>query len=340
MSISMSVVGNFLNKTKPYKMSDFTGTYPISLNSYSYANINFTFTNMNATGANGPSSITYNSGTTGYNYIGNITLTAGIQYWNVPITGIYSFTLAGAGNSRYHFNVGYYINYFSYGAVGKTKLSLTKNHIIAILVGQQGTHSGSRGGGNGGTFIYNTTTSTILAVSGGAGGIANEYVGATGTGTSNDPYLNGRGQGINGQTISNGTAAQGIHAGSAGTSGNGGGAQTQGYGGMGGAGYSGNGLVNTANGDTSISAKSFLNGGTGGLNGVGPGGFGGGGAAGTAGGAGAGGGGGYSGGGGGANVGSGNGGGGGGSYTSTIWDSISATNIGNGYVNVIILSAT
>jgi hypothetical protein len=280
----------------------------------------FSFTNAGATGQHGPTQTqctnTYGTSIPGYGtssvmIVGTGTYT-GMQMWTVPYTMSYQFTIVGAGSSAPTGGM-----YISYGIVGVSTISLTAGHVIAILVGQQGTtlYTG-RCGGNGGSFVYNTTTSTLLLVAGGSGG-----------NSGSASY----GHGLNGQTSTSGSAANPYQSpGAGGTSGSGGGAQTQGYGGDGGGGYSGDGLVNTANSNTDVGAKSFLNGGTGGT----AGGFGGGGDPGNSGGAGCGGGGGYSGGGGGANSGSGCGGGGGGSYTSTSWTSINATNNGMGYVNV------
>jgi hypothetical protein len=50
----------------------------------------FTFTNMGATGAAGPTAINYTPLP-----LGALSLTAGIQYWTVPTTRVYNFTVAG-----------------------------------------------------------------------------------------------------------------------------------------------------------------------------------------------------------------------------------------------------
>ena len=306
----------------------------------------FTFTNMGATGSSGPTSITYGTGNpgygTGYAMVLGTGTSAGMQRWTVPQTRSYTFTIAGAGINLTDLtqSAGENVNYTSSGAVGVSTLSLTAGHVLRILVGQQGTQGSTglfaRGGGCGGSFVYNETTSTLLLATGGGGGNGGDPSGATiGAGTAGSPYTNGTGKGDDGQTGTSGSVGRDGAAGAGGTSGNGGAAQTQGYGGDGGAGYSGNGGQNSANGNVTVAAKSFLNGGTGGTGGNSPGGFGGGASGGNNGGAGGGGGGGYSGGGGGANQGNGEGGGGGGSYTSGTWTSISASNPNAmGYVKV------
>lgn len=303
-----------------------------------YPFTSFTFTPIGATGASGPTSLAgYGTSYPGYGTSYALTLgsgtSAGMQRWTVPQTRSYTFTIAGAGMNLTDLtqSAGLNVNYTSSGAVGVSTLSLTAGHVLRILVGQQGTQGQTglfaRGGGCGGSFVYNESTSTLLLATGGGGGHGGDTGGATiGAGTAGNPYTNGTGKGDDGQTVTSGSVGRNGSAGAGGTSGNGGAANTQGFGGDGGAGFNGDGNVNTANGNSVTAAKSFINGGTGAIGGNSPGGFGGGGSGGSNGSAGGGGGGGYSGGGGGANIGNGEGGGGGGSYTSGTWTSISASN--------------
>lgn len=277
----------------------------------------FTFTNMGATGANGPSTITYSpipgNGTA---YV--LTLTGGIQYWTVPTTRSYSFSIAGAGStaptSANAVKTGY-------GFVQTATYSLTAGTKIAILVGQQGANFGSftsSTAGNGGTFVarYVGTTYTLLFASGGAGGPGAEAnAGANGA--------------LNGNSGTSGRA--GITLGTAGTGGNGGGGPTA----TGSHGAAGGGYLTSGTKGTSLSTPGFgfLQGGAGGAgaSGGGAGGFGGGGGAGNNDG---GGGGGYSGGAGGSRDSNGAGGGGGGTYSINGAASGTATNLGMGYVTV------
>ena len=156
-------------------------------------------------------------------------------------------------------------------------------------------------GGNGGTFVYNITTSTLLFVAGGSGANGGD------TGGNGQRY-----RGLSAVPTKNGTSGVPTdpNSGAAGTGGGGGGAQTQSAnnGGGGGAGYSGSGGTN----GSSVGGAAFLSGGAGAGGFIQGGGFGGGATVGNAGG---GGGGGYSGGGGGSTQGAGCGGGGGGSYS-------------------------
>lgn len=290
-----------------------------------YSFTTFTFTPIGATGVSGPTTLAGYSGTypgVGTSYaltIGN-GVRQGSQLWTVPISGNYTFTIAGAGGT-YTFNYVTTYSITSYGAVGTVTLSLTTGDVIQILVGQQG-RSFSPGdkssGGCGGTFIYNITTSTLLAVCGGAGGSGADDGGAAGLGPGRPGST----------TITPTPAAGGGNAGTGGTGGGGGTGGTVNGGNGGGGGYTGNGSgVNPG--------LAFVNGGTGGASGGQSlvGGFGGGGG-GNGDGAGPGGGGGYNGGGGGGFAGRGRGGGGGGSYISTSWTSITQTNSADGYVTI------
>jgi tripartite motif-containing protein 56 len=160
----------------------------------------FTFTNMGATGQNGPTSISYGTSTPGYGTSNVMTLSGGIQYWTVPTTGFYRLIAAGA--------TAYVSNSTTPGGLGvivSNVVALTKGQLILILVGQIGSNNGSGTGGGGGTFIattYNTLYNAVpILVAGGGGGAWN------GTGT-------------NGQLTTAGAA--GASGGVAGTNGNGG----------------------------------------------------------------------------------------------------------------------
>lgn len=278
----------------------------------------FTFTNMNRTGATGPTSITYGTSTPGYGTSYVMTLTGGIQYWTVPYNTTYLLTVAGAaGGSTLSTPTK------GNGVIIVQTTLLNQGDVIKILVGQQGTNgnngTGTGGGGGGGTFVYNNTTSTLIAAAGGGGGagvIGNgQYVSSMNGKNAQLFFLSGS-SGYN-------NPSNQWRGGAGGSDGAGGGAGSDLYGGAGG-GYSGNGVG-------SRGAFAFLNGG----GGVGLGGFGGGGDTflGAGGGAG-----GYSGGGGGGankdNLGGGGGGGGGAWASFTGVYSMSATNTGTGYVIV------
>lgn len=288
----------------------------------------FTFTPMTATGASGPGAITYGASTPGYGTTSVMTLSGGIQYWTVPYSGNYTFTIAGAcggaGGSATR----------GLGAVITVTLPLTQSDVVKLLVGQMGTSAVSgcpvtKGGGGGGSFVYNNTTSTILLVAGGGAGGAGGPIVTAGKADASLTTAGNAGDGTNGGA--GGTSASG-GIGGVSACGN----TAGGNGGGGGGGYSGNGT----NGSFAASnlGQSFLNGGVGGSNtaeGTTYGGFGGGGAAGHHAG---GGGGGYSGGGGGGmqtcSCADTQRGGGGGSYATVSFTSSAATNTGDGYITI------
>ncbi len=284
------------------------------------------FTPCGATGANGPtlanclaqsdySSQSWTSNTSYFN------VSAGIQYWTVPVTGDYQITAAGAQGGSWGSNLG------GKGVIETSTITLSEGQVIRILVGQKGGSSdGSHGSGGGGTFViaspYDTNTA-ILMIAGGGGGY-----GAQGGGAN-----------MQGQTARNPTSSSG----NAGSNGGGGACADRLSGGgvgfvaglvcsgstwaSGGGGFGGDGGAYQAG--AKAGGKSFMNGGAGGAGTTttGVGGFGGGGGAGDRGA----GGGGYSGGGGG-NLNT-VGGDGGGSYiTGTNQQAIGGANSGDGYV--------
>jgi hypothetical protein len=293
----------------------------------------FTFTNMDASGANGPTDITYGASTPGLNTSSVLVLAGGIQYWTVPQTKTYTFTLAGA--SSFHTASLNPIK-IGYGMVMTASRSLVAGQLVAILVGQQGRDNAT---GAGGTFIAEVSGVGQLAgavplfVAGGAAGPGGE----SGTTNSNiDATLATTGRdGLPGAPTSAGSGGIGPDGGKVAT------VFAFSYA-DGGAGFTGDGGFNARNGSVNTASKSFINGGRGGVyvldiystGSAGQGGFGGGGAYGTYQRREGGGGGGYGGGGAGSTNGSGAGGGGGGSYDITGAYSGSATNAGAGYVTI------
>jgi len=294
-----------------------------------YSFTTFTFTPIGATGPNGPTSLSgYGGNYPGVGTSYALALTAGVQYWTVPITGIYNFTVAGAGS--FH-SGGQNSVKTGYGMVmTNSSYSLTVGQLIAILVGQI---SNSTSGG-GGTFIAsvpnvgNLPAATALFVAGGAGG----------PGGQSSAYSNDNVNATLATTGRNGVPGAPGAAGSGGVGPAGGTRPTNlGYSFADqGAGFTGNGQWSERTGSSANVAKSFQNGGTGSLNSDNntPGGFGGGGAGGSYQQGEGGGGGGYGGGGSGGSDGAGAGGGGGGSYNITGTYTGAPTNSATGYVTI------
>jgi hypothetical protein len=276
-------------------------------------------------------------GTVTFNVNGSLNV-GSLQSWTIPAC-ISQLTITAAGASgatvtKYNSNTG------GLGAVMQGTFAVTGGHVVHIMVGQQG--DGTVGGGSGGTFVIDATSSTILVIAGGGGG--------AGIG----------GNGLNASTSTTGVSGMVVNGGGTGGSGGGGGGGGTGYGGGGGGGYCGNGgnaaqsygvggtggsgCVNgtDATGTVCINTQglSYQNGGGGGVptcyvnNANGYGGYGGGGDS-IWGNACGGGGGGYSGGGGGGYNGGFGYGGGGGSINNGTNQTNAVTNTGAGYATII-----
>lgn len=319
-----------------------------------YAFTTFTFTNASASGHRGP---TLNGCLTAYNTASNSWLTntsyfnvttEGIQQWTVPSTADYDITVAGARGGVNTQAISWISG--GYGAVVKTRITLTQGTILSIVVGQTGSNRGSGPTGNycgaaggGGTFVYNSSSFDYYAVAGGGGGGASTSTALLSTFLS----ASGKHDTQSGTTI----RIQNNISASGGTNGNGGGVSNRTSGGNVLFGPAGAGVFSSGSngkgggsGQSRISVSGSWWGGT--FNpgqstyGV-SGGFGGGGGGGASDGTiyqaynWAGGGGGYSGGAGGGNGGAGDGqyGGGGGSYyMGTFQTGSTGTNNGHGYV--------
>ena len=292
----------------------------------------FTFTPAGATGTTGPTSDAltaaggYNSVYPGVGTAYALTITNGIQYWTVPQSGNYTFTLAGAGttvNGKSGFG-------WVFDGITNT-YTLTRNDVVAILVGQPGGIYIEEGiyittsGGSGGTYVAkvngtNSLTGSLLLFAAGGGG---------GIGLAADFSLNAP---ATGATTGKTSQDTGVARSYPGSGGNGASGWTN-YASTapGGGGY----LTSAGQGASStnqLAGSGFLQGGNGGAGTAASGGFGGGGAAGLRFG---GGGGGYSGGAGAGVANGGEGGGGGGSYNINNSGNAatgSATNLGAGYV--------
>ena len=273
----------------------------------SFSQLTYTFSASGATGAIGPTQAMCNTQYASTNLAGNVTVTAGIQYWTVPTSGPWSIECFGAQGGGANGGL---------GASIKGEFNLVAGQVIQILVGQQGiTQSGMPNsvGGGGGTFAVlspATAVSDILVIAGGGGGSAGTLYASVCNGSIANAGNNGQ--------IDGGV---GNPDGLGGSLGNGGNKSVSGCSldrGSGGGGFLTNGTSICQSIGAGDGGKAFVNGGAGGT-GFGPGatgGFGGGGATWQTGFRGSGGGGGFSGGGAGQinSVSPNHAGGGGGSY--------------------------
>lgn len=296
-----------------------------------------TFTNAGATGRIGPTQALCRSAYSSVSWAANdanFTVPIdGFQKWTVPVSGSYSFIVAGAkGGDKPD-----YLNNGGNGIVITGTAALVAGEFIYIVVGQMGGQSlntGSSGGGGGGgaSWVWKASGTTLLFVAGGGGGIgAGNSIRNIGRAASN--------------TRSSGTAQQDYNLGSTTYTsypgdGNGGASYPgSDYDSGGGAGWLSNGndghmYVGTEGGRTQSS--NFLGGNYSSVRSpyVAVGGFGGGGGASDGGG----GGGGYTGGNGGRWNGVASGGGGGTSYSiSNDPATSSSTNSGHGYVTITLI---
>ncbi|EFC41714.1 predicted protein [Naegleria gruberi] len=133
------------------------------------------FTNLGATGKNGPTVIgsQYDS----CKFLKNkVKLENGIQKWVVPATGFYKITAAGARGGKNTYTTTFREGY---GAIVSGVFHLKRGRELSILVGQVGgdcTNGSScgAGGGGGGTFVVDSDTMKPLIIGGGGNG-ANWY---------------------------------------------------------------------------------------------------------------------------------------------------------------------
>ena len=336
--------GNTSSRLFTFNLQNFQGLYPFNT---------ITFTNASATGRTGPSlascqsaylsTNSWTSNTSYFNVSGN-----GIQVWTVPVTGTYSFQLAGARGG----------NVWTYpGGAGRiisqTGVSLAIGTQVYLVVGQHGGDSingqyvqNISAGGGGGSFVYlnSIVRANCILVAGGGGGAPWNTTPAIAGSTTTSGSSGGAGT----NTGKGGSGPSGSYAGGAGGTGGAGGGAGEGAG-------PGNAGTNIAGGNGGFDNGTGGAGGGGGM-GVGdtgatflggvaqnvsqPGGFGGGGSAGgVAEYGGRGGGGGYSGGGGGGGASMGIGGGGG-SYSAygTGYNNNVGTNASHGYIQVTLTS--
>ena len=275
------------------------------------------FTNCGQTGHTGPSQSQCDGAYAGSELEGGVTVLSGIQVWTVPVTGTYVIEAVGAaGNNGNSTAVGY-------GAQMSGEFVLAEGTELQILVGQFPQSNGGDGAGGGGSFVTqspHTSQSDILIIAGGGGGGTVGYGYTSSSNASTSTTAGTSSTGCSGGSSGNGGDVCG-YSGSRSCAGQGGGFLTNG------------GVTDCGSIGSNEVARSYVNGGEGGVGSCGLtpyGGFGGGGGTGCGG---AGGGGGYSGGGG--SYAGGTYGGGGASYnTGSSQTNQSGANSGHGYVTI------
>jgi hypothetical protein len=121
--------------------------------------VTYNFSTCGATGRTGPSQgqcdAAYGNGT--------VSVINGLQFWTVPVSGVYEIEVAGADGS--HDGSGF--GGGGRGVILKARFSLTQGQPLKMLVGQRGKHGTSAGGGGGGTFVTELNNTPLIIAGGG-----------------------------------------------------------------------------------------------------------------------------------------------------------------------------
>lgn len=205
----------------------------------------FTFTNLETTGGEGP---TNTNGYTGTSLEGKVQLDQGIQTWIVPETGNYVIEALGAsGGNGTNTTIPRIWRKGGLGARIKGTFFLNRGQPLKILVGQEGEtllqFAHNPGSGGGGTFVTLPDNKPLVVAGGGGGGAAPDF---------------GWHDGDDGQASENGTSSGGF---------NGGGGNLVALDGQVLYCSAGGGIIGDGSGEFLVTgAKSFTNGGAGGTN--------------------------------------------------------------------------
>lgn len=135
----------------------------------------YTFTTGGAVGNTGPSQAMMDAAYTGTSLDGDVTVTAGIQYWVVPATATYIIEAYGAQG---------YGDYGGRGAHISGEFNLVAGQTIKILVGQKAgdylnypsTTYNHQFGGGGGSFVTETNNTPLVVAGGGGGNHSASYL--------------------------------------------------------------------------------------------------------------------------------------------------------------------
>lgn len=161
----MSLVNSYIYEGDEYAPSGSGASYPFT---------SWTFTNLGGTGRSGPVSTAKYSGAPWPDSTTYFSISSGVQNWQVPVTGSYKVTVAGASNkySTTDTRTGLANVVQTRGSIVSFLVNLTVGNYLNLVVGQPGTSTSVSGtGGAGGTFVLTSSGNPIL-VAGGAGGIA------------------------------------------------------------------------------------------------------------------------------------------------------------------------
>ncbi len=146
----------------------------LALSAISFSQTIYTFTSGTATGNVGPTQAEMDIEYTGTSLDGDVTVTAGIQFWVVPVTGPYSIECFGGQG---------YGAFGGRGAHITGEFNLTAGDTIKLLVGQMAgnyfdwpnTGYNHQYGGGGGSFATYTNNTPLVVAGGGGGSHAAAY---------------------------------------------------------------------------------------------------------------------------------------------------------------------
>ncbi len=177
----------------------------------------YTFTNASAAGKTGPTQVMVDAEYAGTNLQGNVTVTAGIQYWTVPTTGNYKIECFGAQG---------FGSFGGRGAQISGEFNLTAGTTLKILVGQKApppVSSMNQYAGGGGSFVTSTTNTPYVIAGGGGGNHGTSFVTTADASITNNGFAGAASNsGAGGTAGSGGLGASSADAGG-GLTGNGGG---------------------------------------------------------------------------------------------------------------------
>ena len=111
---------------------------------------------------------------TGQDHDGQVTLSGGIQRWNVPYTGDYRIEAIGAAGG--YDQLAESAQYRGRGAIMVGTFRLNKGEVIQVIVGQEGGITKRRwsSGGGGGTFVVRGANAPLI-IAGGGGGLQSVF---------------------------------------------------------------------------------------------------------------------------------------------------------------------
>jgi hypothetical protein len=127
-----------------------------------------TFTNCGQTGRGGPPQSACNTAYSSTTLAGDVTVSAGVQNWTIPVTGTYRITARGAEGAVGTYAGGTHaVGLGGLGVRMTGEFSLNAGDVIKVLVGQMGVaplhnaYGHQPGGGGGGTFVVGVTIPAI-----------------------------------------------------------------------------------------------------------------------------------------------------------------------------------